>query len=300
MTTQDIAVDSKVTVHPVSLALGARLEGVDLTQPIDEPDWAVVRQAFADHSLVIVRGQDITVDDQRRWAQGFSELDLPEGVSPLEMREHTSMFTLEGHPDTLALHNNADRRPGLDHWHTDNIGFVDPPSATVLYAKVTPALGGDTLFASMHLAFEALSRPMQVFLESLDAVHDMRQAFRNPMLEEALRKKGIDPDEHFARHEPAVHPLVRTHPVTGRKALFLSAPHTTGIVGLSDKEARTLLQFLFHHCEDPAFQYRHVWQEGDVLVWDNRALQHLPVADYHPHERLMFRMSVSGDVVRRG
>lgn len=296
MISRDLVVEQpRLTVEPVSLALGARIDGLDLSSELTDDQRQTVREAFKDHGLLVVRDQDITVDDQRRFASAFSELELAPGQSPLEMREHTAMFALDGHPDCLALHNGPDRRPGLDHWHTDNVGFVDPPSATVLYAKITPALGGDTLFSSMYLAYEALSPTMQRLLEGLEGVHDMRQAFRNPMLEKALRARGIDPDEHFAAHPAVAHPLVRTHPLTGRKALFLSAPHTTGIVGLNDDEAKHLLGFLFRHVESPAFHYRHVWREGDILVWDNRCLQHLPVADYYPHERLMFRMSVAGD-----
>ncbi|WP_320672068.1 TauD/TfdA dioxygenase family protein [Patulibacter defluvii] len=293
MTTDQLVAEA-TTVERVSLALGARLDGVDLAREIDDEQRETARRAFRDHHLLVVRGQDITVDDQRRFATIFSELDPAAGENPLEMRIHTSVFALEGHPDCLALHNSAERRPGLDHWHSDNIGFLDPPSATVLYAKITPEVGGDTLFSNMHLAYEALSPTMQRFLEGLQGVHDMRQAFRNPMLERALRAKGIDPDEHFAQHTAVAHPLIREHPLTGRKALFMSAPHTTGIVGLSDDEAANLLGFLRHHVENPAFHYRHVWREGDLLVWDNRSLQHLPVADYYPEERLMFRMSVAG------
>lgn len=295
MIDSNLAMDQQtVGVTPVSLALGARLDGLDLATGVTEQQWPAVRAAFADHGLLVVRDQDITVEEQRRYAVGFSELDLPAGETPLETREHTAIFTLDGHPDCLALHNNADRRPGLDHWHTDNVGFENPPSATVLYAKTTPSIGGDTLFSSMYLAYEALSPAMQRFLHGLHGVHDMRQAFRNPMLERALRARGIDPDEHFAEYTPVAHPLVRTHPLTGRKALLLSAPHTTRIEELTEAEGRDLLATLFRHVENPAFQYRHVWREGDVLVWDNRSLQHLPVADYYPHERLMFRMSVAG------
>lgn len=287
--------DPQTTVERLSQALGARVDGLDLSRELTEAEWSSVRSAFREHALVLVRDQDVTVDEQRRYARGFSELGLGRDEDPLETREHTAMFALDGHPDCLPLHNNAERRPGLDHWHMDNVGFAEPPSHTVLYAKVIPALGGDTIFANLHLAYEALSPTMQEFLSGLHGVNSMRQAFKTPMLDRALRARGIDPEEHFERHPPVEHPLVRTHPLTGRKALFFSVPHTTHIAGLGDAESKALLGFLAEHVQNPAFQYRHRWQEGDLLVWDNRCLQHLPLADYYPHERLMFRMSVSGD-----
>jgi taurine dioxygenase len=168
---------------------------------------------------------------------------------------------------------------------------------TALYAKITPKVGGDTLYSNMYLAFETLSAPMQELVLKLTAIHDTKKAFGADYadLRRSLRNRGIDPDRHFHDHEPVEHPLVRTHPRTKRKALYISSPYVTGIKGLKKAEGNALLEFLYRHIETNEFVYRHRWENGDLLVWDNRCAQHLAVADYFPEERLMHRMNMVGE-----
>jgi taurine dioxygenase len=276
------------TIEPVSLAIGAEVRDVDLSRDLSERAWKAIEAAFHQHSVLVFRDQEISIEDQKRFARRFGEIMIHAHLLPL---------TVEGHPECMALHNDAQRPPGLNAWHTDNSGWEKPPLGTLLYAKKTPPLGGDTLFSSMYLAYEALSRPMQQMLLKLGAVHDVKKAFGPGYanLQQGLKKKGIDPDEHFARFEPVVHPLVRTHPATRRRALYLSGPYVTHIDGLSRAESAAILDFLYRHLETNEFIYRHRWRRHDLVIWDNRCTQHLAVADYYPQERLMYRMNVAGE-----
>ncbi|EYF05511.1 TauD/TfdA dioxygenase family protein [Chondromyces apiculatus] len=280
--------EAAVRIEPVSLALGARVHGVDLSREITEETWARIKAAFAQHSVLIFPAQEITIDQQKAFGRRFGELLV---------HEHLLPFTVAGHPECMALHNNAQKPPGLNEWHTDNSGWPEPPRATILHAKIVTDLGGDTLFSNMYLAYEALSRPMQALLTGLSAVHDVRKAFGADYanLQRSLRKSGIDPVESFRHREPVVHPLVRTHPETRRRALYLSAPYVTHIEGLSRSESRAILDLLYRHIETSEFIYRHRWTKGDLVIWDNRCTQHLAVADYYPQERLMHRMNVAGE-----
>lgn len=277
-----------IRIEPVSLALGARVSGVDLSQELGSEHWEAVERAFHDHSVLVFPAQDITVEQMKRFCRRFGELLIHDHLLPL---------TLPGHPECMRLHNDRQRPPGLNSWHTDNSGWRRPPLGTALHAKITPELGGDTLFSSMYLAYEALSPPIRALLERLCAVHDARKAFgpEYPKLQRSLGKHGIETDRHFAHHEPVEHPLVRVHPATGKKALYVSEPYVTHISGLSRAESQALLGFLHRHVETNEFIYRHRWSRNDLLIWDNRCVQHLAVADYHPHERLMYRMNIADD-----
>ncbi|MFF5129330.1 TauD/TfdA dioxygenase family protein [Streptomyces syringium] len=276
------------TIEPVSPAIGARVLDIDLSQELTDEVWTAVHDAFHQYSVLVFPGQDLGVEQQKRFAARFG---------PLLKHEHLLPMTVEGHPECMVLHNNEQKPPGLNSWHTDNSGWAEPPLGTVLHARTTPKVGGDTLYSNMYLAFETLSEPMREMLLKLTAVHDVRKAFGADYgnLQRSLKKKGIDPDEQFADQEPVEHPLVRTHPVTGRKALYISSPYVTRINGLSDSESRAILEFLYRHIETNELIYRHAWATGDLLVWDNRCTQHLAVADYFPHERLMHRMNIAGE-----
>jgi len=275
-------------IERLSLAVGAEVREVDLSQDLSRETWEAIEEAFHSHSVLIFRGQELRVEDLCRFARHFGELVI---------HEHLLPFTVEGHPECMILHNNAEKPPGLNEWHTDNSGWPRPPLGTVLYAKITPDLGGDTLFSSMYQAYEALSRPMQELVLGLRAVHDIKKAFGADYgkLQRALRDKGLDPDQHFEQYAAVEHPLVRTHPKTKRKALYLSRPYVTHISGLKPAESRALLDFLYRHVETNEFIYRHRWQRRDLLIWDNRCTQHLAVADYFPRERLMHRLNIAGE-----
>ncbi|MFD8997757.1 TauD/TfdA dioxygenase family protein [Streptomyces abikoensis] len=275
-------------IEPVSPAIGARVTGLDLSQDVSDEAWKTVQDAFHQYNVLVFPGQDISVEQQKSFTARFG---------PLLTHSHLLPMTVEGHPEVMVLHNNEQKPPGLNDWHTDNSGWAEPPLGTSLYAKVTPKVGGDTLYGNMYLAYETLSAPMQELLLQLTATHDVRKAFGPDYgnLQKSLRKKGIDPDQQFADQDPVEHPLIRTHPETGRRALYISNPYVTRINGVTESESRALLDFLRRHIETNELIYRHRWTQGDLVIWDNRCTQHLAVADYFPHERLMHRLNIAGE-----
>ncbi|MFI5808234.1 TauD/TfdA dioxygenase family protein [Streptomyces sp. NPDC051561] len=276
------------TIVPVSPAIGARVLDIDLSQDLTDETWQIVHDAFHAHNVLVFPGQDLTVEQQKSFTRRFGELLAHSHLLPL---------TVEGHPEVMVLHNNEQKPPGLNSWHTDNSGWAEPPLGTALYAKITPEVGGDTLYGNMYLAFETLSAPMRQMLLQLTAVHDVRKAFGADYatLQKSLKKKGIDTDEQFGAEEPVEHPLIRTHPETGRQALYISSPYVTRINGLTDAESRALLEFLYRHIETNEIIYRHRWTTGDLVIWDNRCTQHYAAADYFPNERLMHRINIAGE-----
>ncbi|TDD76491.1 TauD/TfdA dioxygenase family protein [Actinomadura rubrisoli] len=274
-----------LTIEPASAAVGAQVTGVYLSDDLPAHHWEAIKQAFQRHSLLVFPGQELTVEDQKRFCRRFGDLLVHDHLLPM---------TVEGHPECMRLHNDENNPPGLNAWHTDNSGWPDPPLGTVLYAKTTPRVGGDTLFSNMYLAYEALSAPMREMLGQLTATHDAKKAFGAdyPELGEMLKKKAIEVNDRFGGGKAVHHPLVRTHPETKKNALYISEPYVTGIDGLSAAESQAILDFLYRHIETNEFIYRHRWHTNDLLIWDNRCLQHYAVADYFPHERLMYRMNI--------
>ncbi|MDB6096904.1 MAG: Alpha-ketoglutarate-dependent taurine dioxygenase [Francisellaceae bacterium] len=262
--------------------------GIDLSQILDSKTWNIIKKAFDQYSVLVFRNQNITVEQQKDFGRQFGELAI---------HEHLLPFTLEGHPECMVLHNNEKKPPGLNYWHTDNSGWEKPPLATMLYNKITPVVGGDTLYGSMYLAYEALSKPMQNFLKPLKAFHDVKKAFGTDYsnLQKVLVGKGLDPLKHFSDYPVAKHPIIRTHPETKKKALYISQPYVTHIEGLTNEESTAILNFLYKHIERHEFIYRHKWQTNDLVIWDNRCTQHYAVADYFPEERLMHRLNISGE-----
>lgn len=277
-------------VKPLSLALGAEVLNLDLSESLDIALQAFVKQAFHQYSVLVFRDQVLTVENQKNFARFFGKLFIQDHLLPV---------TLEGHPECMILHNNDKTPPGLNYWHTDNSGWKEPPLATMLYAKITPEIGGDTLFSNMYKAYETLSTTMQNFLKPLKAIHDVQKAFGSEYgnLRLSLQEKyHIDPDSHFIRYKPVLHPIVRLHPETKKPALYISEPYITRIDGLKKEESKVILDFLYQHIRTQEFIYRHCWRKNDLLIWDNRCTQHYATADYFPFERLMYRLNICGEI----
>jgi taurine dioxygenase len=194
--------------------------------------------------------------------------------------------------EIIVLDYDRTRPPEKDEWHTDVTFIETPPLGSVLYGAVIPETGGDTLFADLAAAYAALSEPVRSLLDGLRATHDFRKSFRASTY---YGEDNIKWDNARKNNPPVSHPMVRTHPESGIKSLFVNEGFTTAIEGLNADESCTLLEFLIRHQAKPQFVYRHRWQTGDVLFWDNRATQHMVVADYWPQRRRMHRATVLGD-----
>jgi taurine dioxygenase len=269
------------SIEPLTPSIGAEISGLDLRKSLDEATLDALYGALLDHLVLFFRDQSLPPAAHLAFAETFGEIDRPHPVYP-----HA-----EGHPNVVLLENGPDRKPDTNEWHTDLTYYENPPFASILHALEVPACGGDTLWASMYAAYEALPAEIKSHLEGREAIHDMGD-FRNDF----LAGGGVPAlDEAMARTGSAVHPLVPRHPVTGRPHLYVSQPFTRLVVGMNARESDRLLRYLFDHIERPEFQVRFRWRPGALAIWDNRVTQHYAVNDYLPQRRRMHRVTVVSD-----
>ena len=262
-----------IDVSPLTPTIGAVVEGVDLARPMDDAVFEEVHRAWMEHLVLFMREQRMTPEQHLAFGRRFGELHV-----------HPAAPYAHGNPELMVIHTDADsKRNNGSGWHSDVSADEEPPLGSILHLHTVPAAGGDTLFASMYAAYEALSPPLRDLLEGLTARHES---------DYAGQYGDHPPQREFPR---ASHPVVRTHPVTGRKALFVNAGFTRAIDGLSRRESRALLDFLFEHVKNPAFACRFEWQPLSLAMWDNRCVQHVAVWDYHPETRSGLRVTIKGD-----
>jgi taurine dioxygenase len=266
---------SKLTPH-----CGAEILGIDLSQPLDEATVGQIEQALVESTVVFFRGQSLTPEQQKAFGRRFGDLHIHPAYPDL----------LDGHPEIMVIRadENSKRIAG-EQWHSDVSCDPEPPMGSILHMHEVPPVGGDTLFASMYAAYEALSDPVKRMLEGLTALHDGEHVYRGRY------GRNDDAGVVYPRSE---HPVVRTHPVTGRKALFVNRIFTTRIVQLSRHESDGVLAMLFAHIEIPEFQCRFRWRPGSIAFWDNRCAQHHAMWDYYPHRRRGLRVTIKGDKPR--
>ncbi|MEQ8841631.1 MAG: TauD/TfdA family dioxygenase [Acidimicrobiales bacterium] len=268
-----------ITVRPITPAIGAQVTGVKLGDATDD-DIAEVKAAVAEHKVLFFAEQHLSPPDHLAFARRMGELDIA-AFGP----KHAE------HPEMTVLDQLAPKGEGADAWHTDNTYVTNPPSYTILQSVMLPDLGGDTCFADMYAAWDALSPVMQELLSGLTATHDLTKT-----LTRAIADGNSDADlaEMQAAYPPVHHPIARVHPETGRTTLFINGNFTTKIDGLTAAESEALLPMLLNHIGYPGFQCRHRWSEGDLTMWDNRAVQHFAVPDY-TSRRIMHRLTIAGE-----
>ncbi len=256
---------------------GAEVRGIDLSQPLDDGAVEAIKTALAEYCVLFFRDQKITPEQHKTLGRHFGELHIHPAWPRL----------VEGHPEVMEIYadENSKRIAGED-WHSDVSCDPEPPLGTILQMLEVPPVGGDTLFANMLAVFESLSASMQRFLEGLTAVHDGEYVYRG-------RYEGAQ--EESKTYPRSEHPVVRTHPVSGRKLLFVNRIFTTRIVQLTKHESDAVLQMLFEQIEQPEFQCRFHWHPGSVAFWDNRCAQHHALWDYYPHRRRGLRVTIQGD-----
>jgi taurine dioxygenase len=256
---------------------GAEVRNVDLAQPLDDAAVRALERALSEHCVLFFRDQSLTPELQKTLGRRFGALHLHPAFPDI----------LEGHPEIMVIcaDENSKRIAGED-WHSDVSCDAEPPLGSILYMQEVPPAGGDTLFASMYAAYAALSAPMRAFLSGLTALHDGETTYRG-------RYEGMKAsDKPYPSNE---HPVVRTHPVSGRQALFVNRIFTKRILQLGAGESEALLEMLFRHIETPEFQCRLRWAPGSVAFWDNRCAQHHALWDYYPHRRRGLRVTIQGD-----
>ena len=275
---------SHLTILPLSYALGAQVSGVDISQPLSVELRDAIEQALLKHQVLFFRDQPINPQQQALFAANFGDLHI-----------HPIYPNVPEQPHVLVLDTAVTDVRDNAVWHTDVTFLPTPAMGAILSAKLLPEFGGDTLWASGIAAYEALSAPLQNLLQGLTATHDFTKSF-------PLERFGNTPEELAQWEEtrrknpPLSHPVIRTHPVSGRKSLFVNEGFTTKINELSESESEAILKLLFAHATRPEFTLRWRWQQNDVAFWDNRVTQHFAVDDYRPARRVMHRATILGDV----
>lgn len=278
---------ARITVKPLGFALGAEVTGLDLRKPIDDLARKEIVDAWHQHLVLVFPGQDLSYGEQIAFSRNFGEL---------ERNDFQPHYRDPDHPEILLVTNKPrDGKPSETrntgrNWHTDLSYTTRPAKASLLLCKEKPPVGGDTMWANQYLAYETLSKPMRAFVETLEAIHDVS-------LVKGIEKR--DPQKVAQMKQtnpPVVHPVVKTHPETGRKALFLGQ-RTRGFLGYTEEESRPILDFLNAHASSPEFVYRHRWSVNDLVMWDNRCLLHLALPDFDQTRiRHMTRTSILGEL----
>ena len=263
------------------LSFGALITDADLGN-LDDSSFAVIQEAYNKHGLIFFHDQDITPEQQLLFAQRFGPINVNRFFKPVD-----------GHPEIAEVSKEPDQTINIGGgWHTDHSYDVAPAMGSILYALEVPPLGGDTLFASMYLAYDALSEGLKETLGGMRAIHSSRHVFgtQNDVYANAGDRIG-NPDQAM---QDAAHPVVITHPLSGQKALFVNPVFTTHFEGWTDEESKPLLNMLCQHASRPEFTCRFIWRKGSVAFWDNRATWHYALNDYHGHRRMMHRVTVAG------
>ena len=272
-----------ISCRKIAGALGAEVSGLDLRACLDDSGvFAQLRELWLEHQVLFFRDQDLPPPEFMRFAQHFGE--------PVE---YPMVKGLADFPRIIEVKKLEHERNAFGAvWHSDTVYLERPPMASMLIARELPPFGGDTLFSSMYAAYESLSVGLRAMLDGLRAVNSSAKADVTRTREDRVKTDGADVRQDFASE----HPVVRTHPETGRKALYVNPAHTIRFAGWTDEESAGLLSFLFNHQVRPEFTCRFSWQPGSLALWDNRCAMHNPVNDYHGYRRLMHRITLAGDV----
>lgn len=270
----------------MSGGLGAVICGVDLSQELDNQEFDEIHRAFLKFHVVCFRGQDITPEQQLKFARRFGQPDV-----------YPFIKNIPGWPEVIEiLKTEKDTVNFGGGWHSDTSYLEKPALGSMLYALEVPPVGGDTMFANMNLAYETLSDGMKKLLSGLVGVNSSAQGYRGGRAKKMKELDGMK-DKYIEASETSVaeHPAVRTHPETGRKSLYVSRAHTTHFEGMSEEESRPLIDFLSDHAARPEFTCRINWSPGTLVFWDNRCTQHFAVNDYNGYRRRMHRVTLIGD-----
>jgi taurine dioxygenase len=266
-----------ITVAPLSPTIGAEIGGVRMGADVPEEQIREIRQALLDWKVVFFRDQDVTVAEHVAFGRHFGELEI-----------HPFTPNREDHPEVVVIHHDERSKQGQNRWHSDVTWRLEPSLGSILRARIVPPVGGDTLFADMFAAYEGLPDEVKEKIDGAFAIHSFEHGFG--------RRMTVEQREKFMEEYPrARHPVVRRHPESGHKGIYVNAAFTMHIEGMEEEESAKLLRFLYRQASVPEYQCRFRWQENSVAFWDNRAVQHYAAFDYQPHERRVERVTVVGD-----
>ena len=269
-------------VNPTSGALGAEILGIDLAEPLDQSGVDELRGALNEYGVIFFRDQKITPEQHIAFAERFGQIDI-----------NRFFKAVPGHPQIAEVRKEPEQKSNIGgDWHTDHSYDQIPALGSILLARETPPRGGDTMFACMNLAYEALSDGLKKTLEGLRAVHSSRHVFG--AASEYVKASGDRLGNVEKATQDAVHPVIVRHPESGKKILYVNSAFTTHFEGWTAKESAPLLKFLYEHAARPEFQTRFQWRDGSIAFWDNRSTWHYAINDYHGARRLMHRITIAG------
>ncbi len=268
-------------VHPIAEALGTELHGVNLCEDLSSETYSEIRRLLVKHQVIFFRDQDISRAQHKALAESFGPVQT-----------HPAYDTVPGYPEITILESTAEKPSKIEVWHSDMTFRKHPPLGSVLRSKICPPEGGDTLWSSMTAAYNGLSKSMQVFLSNLTAEHDFSFGFKESLAELGGRERLA---QAVSDNPPVSHPVIRIHPESGKKVIFVNALFTTKILGLTANESSEILSFLYGHVITPEFTCRFHWRPNSIAIWDNRSTQHKPINDYFPAHRLLERVAIDGD-----
>ena len=271
-------------LEQITPTIGAEISNIDLSQDLSEEKLDQIYQDLIDYKVIFFRNQEISPKNHIALAKSFGEIEPPHPVYP-----HVKDF-----PEIVLLENDANNPPDTDEWHTDVTFKSDPAFASILYSKIIPPSGGDTLWCSLSAIYEALPDDTKKYLETLRAVHDMG-SFRNNFIDDDNEKSAQNVNEGFQKFGNAIHPIVKVHPISKNKLLYINPGFTSQIVGMNMTDSNNLLSYLFNFMNKPEFKIRFRWSANTVAIWDNRCTMHYAIGDYMPHHRRMNRITVLND-----
>lgn len=278
-----------IRVEPINPVIGARIVGINLSQPVSAQQVSEIERALIEHCVIFFPGQRLSAPQQAAFARNFGRTpECPDAYFQIHPDD----------PHVSVLINDEARPPTVNNWHSDNSQNAMPDFASVLHAVEIPDVGGDTIWVNMVAVYESLPAEIRSTISSLRAVHDFMNLYSRPVKAKLWEGERGERMERERRNSPPVdHPMVRTHPQSGRKALYVNESFTSHILGMERRASRALLDYLFDVIRTPEYQIRYRWSAGDVAMWDNRCTVHYAVADYWPRRRVMHRVSVLRDEV---
>ena len=271
----------EINVKPYAPNIGGVITGVDLSKDISDYEQNFIKEAFHKYQVLFFQEQlEISPENHIKLGKCFGDLHI-----------HPAAPKMKSFPEIFEIHTHKDSKisNGAEDFHSDVSCDTEPPLGTMLQLHILPQYGGDTMFSNMYMAYDSLSKPMQNFLNGLRASHESEHFYRN-------RYEKQDQLEPKKKYPSAIHPIVRTHPETKKKALYINKFFTTRIEGLSKQESKLILEYLFNHCEKTDFQIRYRWNKNDLAFWDNRCTLHKAIWDYHPMERKGRRVTIKGTI----
>ena len=271
----------EINVKPYAPNIGGVITGVDLSKDISYYEQNFIKEAFHKYQVLFFQEQlEISPENHIKLGKCFGDLHI-----------HPAAPKMKSFPEIFEIHTHKDSKisNGAEDFHSDVSCDTEPPLGTMLQLHILPQYGGDTMFSNMYMAYDSLSKPMQNFLNGLRASHESEHFYRNRY----EKQDQLDPKK---KYPSAIHPIVRTHPETKKKALYINKFFTTRIEGLSKQESKLILEYLFNHCEKTDFQIRYRWNKNDMAFWDNRCTLHKAIWDYHPMERKGRRVTIKGTI----